>query len=130
MSQAGEDSAVKLASAGRRLAAAQTNLSRLQKLQRERKGELRDAVVLEKDIAQAAEAVAENERLQENLQSTVAQAHIHFTLLEDYRAPFQASVVQCCRSVILSLRASPPSFRLSRFFLASSSAMACQLYSG
>jgi Domain of unknown function (DUF4349) len=92
VSQAGEDSAVKLAMAGRRVAAAQINLSRLQKLQGERKGELRDAVALEKDIAQAAEAVAENERLQENLQNTVAQAHIHFTLLEDYRAPFQASV--------------------------------------
>jgi hypothetical protein len=92
VSQAGEDSAVKLASASRRVAAAQTSLSRLQKLQRERKGELRDAVALEKDIAQAAETVAETERVQENLQSTVAQAHIRFTLLEDYRAPFHPSM--------------------------------------
>src|SRR5690348_15111899 len=62
ISQAGEDSAVKLATAKRHLTAAQTNLARLQKLQNERKGELRDAVALEKDIAQANEAVAEAER--------------------------------------------------------------------
>ena len=37
ISEAGEDSAVRLATAERHLAAAQTNLSRLQKLQRERK---------------------------------------------------------------------------------------------
>jgi hypothetical protein len=89
VSEAGEDSAVKLATAARRLTAAQTNLSRLQKLQRERKGELRDAVALEKDIAQAGESVAEAERLEESLHSTVAQAHIRFTLVEDYRAPLQ-----------------------------------------
>jgi len=92
VSQAGEDSAVKLATAARHLNAAQTNLSRLQKLQRERKGELRDAVALEKDIAQADESVAEAERLQESLHSTVAQAHIRFTLIEDYRAPLQVSL--------------------------------------
>lgn len=92
VSAAGEDSAVKLATAARRLSAAQTNLSRLQKLQRERKGELRDAVALEKDIAQAGESVAEAERLEESLHSTVAQAHIHFTLVEDYRAPLQVSL--------------------------------------
>ena len=38
ISEAGEDSAVKLAMAERHLAAAQTNLSRLQKLQRENGG--------------------------------------------------------------------------------------------
>jgi hypothetical protein len=91
ISEVGEDSAVKLATAGRHLAAAQTNLGRLQKLQRERKGELRDAVALEKDIAQANETVAEAQRQHEGLVSTVAQAHIHLVLMEDYRAPFEAN---------------------------------------
>ena len=91
ISEAGEDSAVKLATAERHLSAAQTNLSRLQKLQRERKGELRDAVALEKDIAQAGEIVAEAERQHETLISTVAQAHIHLLLMEDYRAPLDAN---------------------------------------
>jgi hypothetical protein len=92
ISEAGEDFAVKLATATRHLAAAQTNLSRLQKLQRERKGELRDAVALEKDIAQTNEAVIEAERQNQELVSTVAQAHIRLTLLEDYRAPLQANL--------------------------------------
>jgi len=92
ISEAGEDFAVKLATTARRLAAAQTNLSRLQKLQRERKGELRDAVALEKDIAQANEAVDEAERQNQGLVSTVAQAHIRLTLMEDYRAPLQANL--------------------------------------
>ena len=92
ISEAGEDFAVKLATAARRLSAAQTNLSRLQKLQRERKGELRDAVALEKDIAQANEAVDEAERQNQGLVSTVAQAHIRLTLMEDYRAPLQANL--------------------------------------
>jgi hypothetical protein len=91
ISEAGEDSAVKLATAERHLSAAQTNLSRLQKLQRERKGELRDAVALEKDIAQANEIVAEAQRQHESLLSTVAQAHIHLLLMEDYRAPLDAN---------------------------------------
>jgi hypothetical protein len=85
ISEAGEDFAVKLATTARSLATAQTNLSRLQKLQRERKGELRDAVALEKDIAQANETVVEAERQNQSLTSTVAQAHIRLTLLEDYR---------------------------------------------
>jgi hypothetical protein len=100
ISEAGEDFAVKLATASRRLSAAQTNLSRLQKLQRERKGELRDAVALEKDIAQANEAVDEAERQNQGLVSTVAQAHIRLTLLEDYRAPLQANLA----GVFLQLR--------------------------
>ena len=91
ISEAGEDSAVKIASATRHLASARTNLSRLQKLQRERKGELRDAVVLEKDIAQANESVIEAKRQNQDLVSTVAQAHVRLTLLEDYRAPLQAN---------------------------------------
>jgi Domain of unknown function (DUF4349) len=91
VSQAGEDSAVKLATARRHLEAAKTNLARLQKLQRERKGELRDAVALEKDIAQANETVAEAERQSDGLISTVAQAHLRMVLLEDYRAPLQIS---------------------------------------
>ncbi len=92
ISEAGEDFAVKLATASRRLSAAQTSLSRLQKLQRERKGELRDAVALEKDIAQANEAVDDAERQNQALVSTVAQAHIRLTLMEDYRAPLQTNL--------------------------------------
>jgi hypothetical protein len=91
ISEAGEDSAVKLATTERHLAAAQTNLSRLQKLQRERRGELRDAVALEKDIAQVSEIAAEAQREHERLVSTVAQAHIHLLLMEDFRAPFEAN---------------------------------------
>jgi len=92
IAEAGEDSAVKIASASRHLATAQINLSRLQKLQRERRGELRDVVALEKEIAQANETVVEAERQNQELVSTVAQAHIRVTLLEDYRAPFQANL--------------------------------------
>lgn len=100
ISEAGEDFAVKLAAAARRLSAAQTNLSRLQKLQRERKGELHDAVALEKDIAQANEAVDEADRQNQGLSSTVAQAHIRLTLLEDYEAPLQSNPA----GVLLRLR--------------------------
>jgi Domain of unknown function (DUF4349) len=85
ISEAGEDSAVKLATA-------ESNLSRLQKLQRERTGDLPDAVALEKDIAQATETVAEAQRQQEGLLSTIAEAHIHLLLLEDYRAPLEANL--------------------------------------
>ena len=92
ISEAGEDTAVKLATTERHLAAAQTNLSRLQKLQRERKGELRDAVALEKDIAEANELVTEAQRQHESLVSTLAQAHIHVLLMEDFRAPFEANL--------------------------------------
>ena len=91
ISQSGVDSAVKIANAARHLSTAQTNLSRLQKLQRERKGELRDAVALEKDIAEANESAAQAEREQESLKSTVMLSHIQFTLLEDYRAPLEVS---------------------------------------
>jgi len=91
VSQAGEDSGVKLATAKRRLEATKINLMRLQKLQKERKGELRDAVALEKDIAQANETVAEAERQNDGLISIVAQAHIRVALLEDYRAPLEIS---------------------------------------
>ncbi len=91
VSEAGEDSAVKLATAARKLTTAQINLSRLQKLQRERKGELRDAVALEKDIAQASEAVVDAERQHGGLLSTVAQAHVRVTLIEDYRAPMDTN---------------------------------------
>jgi hypothetical protein len=90
--QEGEDAAVKLATTARHLAAAQTNLARLQKLQHDRKGELRDAVALEKDIAQADETLAEAEHLREGLLSTVAQAHIRVSFVEDYRAPLQISL--------------------------------------
>lgn len=114
VSEAGEDSAVKLAAATRHLTAAQTNLSRLQKLQREHKGELRDAVALEKDIAQAGGAAAEAERQHDDLISTVAQAHIKVILTEDYRASMEAnwagtylrlrnSLVEGVGTVVLSL---------------------------
>jgi Domain of unknown function (DUF4349) len=100
IAEAGEDSAVKIAAASRHLIAAQTNLSRLQKLQRDRKGELRDVVALEKDISQANESVVEAERQNQGLVSIVAQAHIRLTLLEDYRAPLQTNLA----GVTLQLR--------------------------
>jgi hypothetical protein len=92
VTEAGEDSAVRLATVERHLAAAQTNLSRLQKLEHERKGDLSQAVALEKEIAQANEGLSEAEREHDSLVSTVAQAHIRFTLMEDYRAPLEANV--------------------------------------
>ena len=92
ISQTGEDSAVKVATAARHLDATRTNLSRLQKLQRERKGELRDAVELEKDIAQANEAVGEAERQHDALVSTVALARIQVAIIEDYRAPLTTNL--------------------------------------
>jgi hypothetical protein len=94
ISESGEDSAVKLATAARRLTLAQTNLSRLQKLQHERKGDLRDAVALEKDIAQANEAVVEAERQHTGLVTTVARAVISIAMVEDYRAPLQANLAE------------------------------------
>jgi hypothetical protein len=90
--ESGEDSAVRLAVAARHFAAAQTNLARLKKLQQGRTAPLRDAVALEKEIAQANEAVAEAQRQHESLLSTIAQAHIRFTLLEEYKAPLEANL--------------------------------------
>jgi Domain of unknown function (DUF4349) len=92
VSEAGEDASVKLASQARQLASARTNLARLQKRRREHSDRLTDALALEKEIATANEGVAEAARRQEELQSTVAQAHISFALLEDYRAPLQATL--------------------------------------
>jgi hypothetical protein len=100
LSEAGEDSAVKLATASRHLVASQTNLSRLQKLQREHRGELRDAVALEKEIARAGEAADEAYRQNQGLVSTLAQAHVRLTLMEDYRAPLHANFA----AVALKLR--------------------------
>ena len=76
--------------ATRNLTAAQSTLSRLQNLQRERKGQLHEALEVEKEIAQADASVRDALRQREALVSTVAQAHIHVTLLEDFRAPFEA----------------------------------------
>ena len=90
--ESGEDSVVKLASAARHLAAAQTNHARLKELQHGRTGPLRDAVALEKEIAQANEGLTEAERQHDSLLSTIAQAHIRFTLLEEYKAPFEANL--------------------------------------
>jgi hypothetical protein len=92
IAESGEDSAVRIASASRHLAAAENNLSRLQQLRRERKGGLLDAITLEKEVAQANEAVIEAERQNKALASTVAQAHIRLILTEDYRAPLQANL--------------------------------------
>jgi hypothetical protein len=83
---------VRIASASRHLAAAESNLSRLQKLRQDRRGGLLDAIALEKEVAQANEAVIEAERQNKALVSTVAQAHIRFILTEDYRAPLQANL--------------------------------------
>ena len=92
LAEAGEDATVKLATAKRRLANTQTNLERLQNLQRERNAALRDALSLEKEIAQAQETVADAQRQQDQLLSTTAQAHITVMLLEEYREPFNANV--------------------------------------
>jgi hypothetical protein len=89
IAEAGEDSAVKLASQARHLASAQTKLARLQKLRHERTDKLPDVLELEKEISAANEAVVEESRRQDELQSTVAQAHVQFSLLEDYRARLQ-----------------------------------------
>ena len=94
VSEGGEDIAVKVGSAARRLELAKTTLSRLQKLQGERKGQLRDAVALEKEIAQARESVTEAERQNESLFSTAAQARIRIFLAEDYRAPLEANLTR------------------------------------
>jgi Domain of unknown function (DUF4349) len=92
IAESGEDAAVRIASASRHLAAAESNLSRLQKLRLERKGGLLDEIALKKEVAQANEAVIEAERQNQGLVSTVAQAHIRLILAEDYRAPLQANL--------------------------------------
>jgi len=88
--EGGEDSGVKLENASRNVEAAKITLDRLQKLQRDRKGQLHDALEVEKEIAQTDSAVREAIRQRDNLLSTVAQAHIQLTLLEDFRAPLDA----------------------------------------
>ncbi|MGH9746196.1 MAG: DUF4349 domain-containing protein [Candidatus Acidiferrales bacterium] len=98
--EAGEDSAVRLESTARNLEAAKTTLRRLQSLQHERRGQLHDALEVEKEIAQADLAVREAERQRDGLLSTVAQAHIQLTLLEDFRAPLEAGFA----GALLSLR--------------------------
>ena len=94
ISQAGEDSGVKLAMSARHLTGAQTNLVRLQKLQFERNRQLRDALALEKEIAQANENLSQAQRDHDALLLTVAQAHIRFTLVEDYRAPLDVNLAE------------------------------------
>jgi hypothetical protein len=90
MAEGGEDSAVKLENAARNVEATKITLERLQNLQRDRKGQLHDALEVEKEIAQTDSAVREAIRQRDNLLSTVAQAHIQLTLLEDFRAPLEA----------------------------------------
>jgi hypothetical protein len=92
ISEGGEDSAVKVESAARHVVTAQTNLARLQRLQKERNGVLRDALALEKEIAQANQVVADAQRQHEDLLSTVAQARIRFDLMEEFRAPLEANL--------------------------------------
>jgi hypothetical protein len=90
MAEGGEDSGVRLENAARNVEATKITLERLQNLQRDRKGQLHDALEVEKEIAQTDSAVREAIRQRDNLLSTVAQAHIQLTLLEDFRAPFEA----------------------------------------
>jgi hypothetical protein len=92
ISEGGEDAAVKVETAARHVVTAQTNLARLQKLQRERNGVLRDALALEKEIALANQAVADAQRQHEDLLSTVAQGRIRFNLVEEFRAPLEANL--------------------------------------
>jgi Domain of unknown function (DUF4349) len=89
IAEAGEDSAVRLESTARNLEAAKTTLVRLQSLQHDRKGQLHEALEVEKEIAQADSAVREAMRQRDGLLSTVAQAHIRLTLLEDFRPPLE-----------------------------------------
>ena len=89
--ESGEDSAVKLESAARNLEAAKTSLNRLKSLQHDSKGQLHDALEVEKEISQADSAVRDATRQRDGLLSTVAQAHIRLALLEDFRAPLQMS---------------------------------------
>jgi hypothetical protein len=88
--EGGEDSAVKLENASRNVEATKRTLDRLQTLQRERKGQLHDALEVEKEIAQTHTSVREAIRQRDSLLSTVAQAHIQLMLLEDFRAPLEA----------------------------------------
>jgi len=90
ISEAGEDANVRLANQVRQVAEAQIKVARLLRLQKDHSAKLIDALTLEKAIGQAASAVSEREREQENLQSTIAKSHISLLLLEDYRAPFNA----------------------------------------
>jgi hypothetical protein len=90
ISEAGEDANVRLANQARQITEAQNRLARLQRLQKDHNAKLRDALTLEREIEQAAAAVSQREREQENIQSMVAQSHISLMLLEDYRAPFNA----------------------------------------
>jgi hypothetical protein len=98
--ETGEDSAVKLENSARNLEAARTTLERLQSLQRNRKGQLRDALEVEKEIAQANSAVREAVLQRDGLLSTVIQAHIHLALRENFRAPLETSFA----GTLLSLR--------------------------
>jgi hypothetical protein len=59
IAEAGEDSAVRLESTARDLEAAKTTLVHLQSLQHDRKGQLHEALEVEKEIAQADSAVRE-----------------------------------------------------------------------
>ncbi len=90
VAEGGEDSAVKLENSSRNVEASKRTLDRLRALQRERKGQLHDALEVEKEIAQSDSAVREAIRQRDSLLSTVAQAHIQLMLLEDFRAPLEA----------------------------------------
>jgi len=94
IAEAGEDSAVRLENTARNLEAAKTTLVRLQSLQRDRKGQLHEALEVEKEIAQADSAVREAMRQRDGLLSTVAQAHIRLTLLEDFRPPLETGLTR------------------------------------
>lgn len=89
--EGGEDAAVKLQNASRNVEATKRTLDRLQTLQRERKGQFHDALEVEKEIAQTDTSVREAIRQRDSLLSTVAQALIQLMLLEDFRAPLEAS---------------------------------------
>lgn len=92
LAESGEDSAVKVENAERNVAAAEGTLRRLQALQRERKGQLHEALEVEKEIAQADAVVRQAVRDREALLSTTIRSHIEVMLLEDYRAPFQTNL--------------------------------------
>jgi hypothetical protein len=84
ISESGEDSAVKLASLERHEAAAKENLERLQKLYGQ-KGSMQDSIALQKEVNGAKERLFESEKERSTVLSTMNQASVRVTLLEEYR---------------------------------------------
>jgi len=100
ISEASEDSSVRVARLDRQVSAARNNLVRLQSLQHEHKAGIQgqekviiqDALALQKEIARATEDLAQVENEQQNVLSTVSRAAVHFVLLEEFRASLDVDI--------------------------------------